>query len=152
MQAPSHAAAPLRPTLHIAEDRDPHQQGDDGDRRGQDSVEGQVACLEAVPDDVDPTLIAAALDDIPRAHGVSQFARQTRLSREKVFKALKPDGNPTLETMTKALKALGIKLPLISTLAFGAHPWTALYVFEFSGAAGGNRTHDIQLGKLTFYL
>ncbi len=76
--------------------------------------EDQVAYLEAVLDDGDPSLIAAALGDIARAHGASQFARETGLSRETIYKALKPGGNPTLDTLTKALRALGMKLSLTS--------------------------------------
>jgi probable addiction module antidote protein len=74
--------------------------------------EDQVAYLEAVLEDGDPSLIAAALGDIAHAHGASQFSRETGLSRGTIYKALRPGGNPTLETMTKAVKALGMKLSL----------------------------------------
>lgn len=72
----------------------------------------QVGYLEAALEDGDPTLIAAALGDIARARGVAEFARQAGLSREAVYKGFKPGGNPTLETLAKAVKVLGLRLAL----------------------------------------
>lgn len=74
--------------------------------------EDQVAYLEAVLEDGDSELIAAALGDIARAHGATQFAKETGLSRETIYTALRPGGNPTLDTMSKAVKALGLRLSL----------------------------------------
>jgi probable addiction module antidote protein len=74
--------------------------------------EEQIAYLEAALEDGDSGLIAAALGDIARAHGASKFAEETGLSRETIYKALRPGGNPTLDTMTKAVRALGLKLTL----------------------------------------
>jgi probable addiction module antidote protein len=65
------------------------------------------ACLEEVPDD--PALIAAALGDIARARGMMQLAKETGLTREGLYKALSKDGNPSLGTVLKVLKALGLK-------------------------------------------
>jgi probable addiction module antidote protein len=65
------------------------------------------ACLEEGPDD--PALIAAALGDIARARGMAQLAKETGLTREGLYKALSKDGNPSLGTVLKVLKALGLK-------------------------------------------
>jgi probable addiction module antidote protein len=65
------------------------------------------ACLEEAPDD--PSLIAAALGDIARARGMVQLAKETGLTREGLYKALSKDGNPSLGTVLKVLKALGLK-------------------------------------------
>ena len=65
------------------------------------------ACLEESPDD--PALVAAALGDIARARGMAQLAKQTGLTREGLYKALSSDGNPSLGTVLKVLKALGLK-------------------------------------------
>jgi probable addiction module antidote protein len=43
---------------------------------------------------------------------VSEFAKESRLSREAIYKAFRPGGNPTLETINKALKPLGMRLTL----------------------------------------
>jgi DNA-binding phage protein len=34
------------------------------------------------------------------------------LSREAIYKSFRPGGNPTIETVNKALKVLGLKLSL----------------------------------------
>ena len=66
------------------------------------------ACLEEAGDD--PALIIHAFGVIARARNMSQLARDTGLSREGLYKALSPDGNPTFATVAKVAKALGFKL------------------------------------------
>jgi len=66
------------------------------------------ACMEEAGDDA--TFIAAALGDIARARGMVQLAKDTGISREGLYKALSPDGNPSLATVLKVVKALGLKL------------------------------------------
>ena len=66
------------------------------------------AWLSEAPDDV--TGIARALGDIARAKGMSHVARETGLSRESLYKALSENGNPSLETVLKVAKALGLRL------------------------------------------
>ena len=66
------------------------------------------ACMEEAGDDA--AYIAAALGDIARARGMAQLAKDTGISREGLYKALSPDGNPSLATVLKVVKALGLKL------------------------------------------
>jgi probable addiction module antidote protein len=66
------------------------------------------ACLEEAGDD--PTLIVHALGVIARAKNMSQLSRVTGISREGLYKALSPEGNPTFSTVAKVVKALGFKL------------------------------------------
>ena len=66
--------------------------------------------LEAVFEDGDPALVAAALGDIARAKGMTKIARATGLGRESLYKALSPGGNPELATVLKVMRALGLKL------------------------------------------
>jgi probable addiction module antidote protein len=66
------------------------------------------ACMEEAGDDA--AYIAAALGDIARARGMAQLAKDTGISREGLYKALSPDGNPSLATILKVFKALGLKL------------------------------------------
>lgn len=66
------------------------------------------ACLENGDDD--PAFLAAALGDVARSHGMARLSRETGLTREGLYKALSADGNPSLGTALKVLKALGIKL------------------------------------------
>jgi probable addiction module antidote protein len=65
------------------------------------------ACLDEAPDD--PSLLLAAISDIARARGMVQLAKDTGLTREGLYKALSKDGNPSLGTVLKVLKALGLK-------------------------------------------
>ena len=65
------------------------------------------AWLEEAPDDVSG--IARALGDIARAKGMSAVARETGLSRESLYKSLSEDGNPSLATVLKVAKALGLR-------------------------------------------
>ena len=66
------------------------------------------ACLEEADDD--PALIVHALGVIARAKNMSQLSRVTGMSREGLYKALSPEGNPTFSTVAKVAKALGFKL------------------------------------------
>ncbi|MGA2895319.1 MAG: addiction module antidote protein [Xanthobacteraceae bacterium] len=66
--------------------------------------------LEAVFEDGDPALVAAALGDVARSKGMAKIARSTGLGRESLYKALSPDGNPELATVLKVLRALGLRL------------------------------------------
>ena len=72
--------------------------------------EDRAAYLDAILEDGDTSLIAAGLGEIAKAIGVSEFARRAGLSREAVYKGLIPGGNPTLDTLTKATKELGLRL------------------------------------------
>lgn len=75
-----------------------------------DSPKAIVAYLEAAFEDGDPALVAAALGDIARAKGMTQLAAQTGVTREALYKALSPNGDPRLSTFLGVIKALGIKL------------------------------------------
>jgi len=66
--------------------------------------------LEAVFEDGDPALVAAALGDVARAKGMSQIAQAAGLGRESLYKALSPEGNPEFATVLKVMRALGLKL------------------------------------------
>lgn len=74
------------------------------------SDEDLQAYLEAVLEEDDPVLFAAALGDIARAKGMTQLARDTGLGRESLYKALSADGNPELATVFKVMRALGLRL------------------------------------------
>ena len=77
-----------------------------------DSPEDMAAYLDAwltdAPDDV--AGISRALGDIARAKGMSQVARDAGLSRESLYRALSPTGNPSLLTVLKVTRALGVRL------------------------------------------
>ena len=58
----------------------------------------------------DPAVVVMALGDIARARGMSDLAKETGLTREGLYKALSPEGNPSFATVIKVCDALGLKL------------------------------------------
>ncbi len=54
--------------------------------------------------------IAAALGVIARSEGMTRIAEKSGVKRQALYTALSEDGNPTLETFTKVLSSLGLKL------------------------------------------
>ena len=69
-----------------------------------------AAYLDAVMEDGDPALIAAAIGDVARARNISQLARDTGMSREGIYRALSGEGNPSFATVMKIVGALGLRL------------------------------------------
>ena len=66
--------------------------------------------LEAAFEDGEPSLIKAALNDVARARGMSEIARQAGMSRAGLYRALGEDGNPSLENLTGILSVFGMRL------------------------------------------
>ncbi len=69
-----------------------------------------AAYLEAVFEDGDPALIAAALGDIARSRGMTAVAEATGLGRQNLYKALSATGRPEFATVLKVIRALGLAL------------------------------------------
>jgi probable addiction module antidote protein len=66
--------------------------------------------LEAAMEGNDPKHIARALGDVARSKGMAEIAKKTGLGRQALYTALSENGNPTLETLTSVLDALGLEL------------------------------------------
>ncbi|MDE0101031.1 MAG: putative addiction module antidote protein [Bryobacterales bacterium] len=66
------------------------------------------ACAEEDPSD--GRLIRAALNDVGFAGNMESLARKAGLSRESLYKALAPDGNPTFATVMRITRAIGLQL------------------------------------------
>jgi len=75
-----------------------------------DIAEYLAAVMEEEGDD--PAYIARALGVVARAQNMSQLARETGLSREGLVRALSGQGNPTMATIAKVSKALGLRIEL----------------------------------------
>jgi probable addiction module antidote protein len=50
--------------------------------------------LTAVMEDGDPALLAAALGDIARARGMAEISSKAGMTREALYKALRPGAHP----------------------------------------------------------
>ena len=73
-----------------------------------------AAYLEAVMEEGgdDPAYIARALGVVARARNMTALAREVGMSRVGLNKALSGEGNPTLSTVLKVAKALGLKVSI----------------------------------------
>ncbi len=60
----------------------------------------------------DPKHIAKALGVAARAKSMLKVARQTGLAREQLYSSLSDVGNPTLQTVTRVIDALGYCLAI----------------------------------------
>lgn len=74
----------------------------------EDVAEFLQAAMEEAGDD--PAYIARALGVVACARNMSQLSRDTGISRVGLNKALSGEGNPTLETIMKVSKALGVRI------------------------------------------
>lgn len=75
-----------------------------------DSEEAIAAYITEALDSNDPGFIADALGVVARARGMAQVARDAGLSRESLYRTLRPDGNPELSTLLRVLGVLGLRL------------------------------------------
>jgi probable addiction module antidote protein len=75
-----------------------------------DNEQAIAEYLTAIIEEDDPALLAAALGDIARARGMTEIANAAGLTREALYKALKPNAHPRFDTIAKVCKALGVRL------------------------------------------
>lgn len=74
-----------------------------------------AAYLNAAFEDGDTSVIAAALGDVARAKGMTQLAKETGITRDGLYKALSPTGNPSFDTVQKILRASGLRLDVATS-------------------------------------
>jgi probable addiction module antidote protein len=75
-----------------------------------DNESATAAYLTDVLEANDPALLAAALGDIARAYGMTEIAKASGLTREALYKALRPDAQPRFDTISRVCAALGVRL------------------------------------------
>jgi len=75
-----------------------------------DSEEAIAAYLTDILAANDAGLLAAALGDIARARGMTDIARSAGITREALYKALRPGSEPRLDTVNRVCAALGVRL------------------------------------------
>jgi probable addiction module antidote protein len=69
--------------------------------------------LNAVLEDY-PEGFLKALRNVAQARQMAKVAQDAGIQRESLYRALSEDGNPTLETLTAVLDALGLRLAVAS--------------------------------------
>lgn len=77
-----------------------------------DSPQDAAAYLDAYLEDGSAEEIRVALGTLARAHGMTALSKETGITREALYKALGDKGNPTLDTLLKVTKALGVRLAI----------------------------------------
>jgi probable addiction module antidote protein len=58
----------------------------------------------------DASMLAVAVGNVARARGMTEIAKASGLAREGLYKALRPNSQPRMETITRVLGALGVRL------------------------------------------
>jgi len=66
--------------------------------------------LTVVLEENNPAALADALGTIARARGMTDIAKASGITREALYKALRPDASPRFETISKVCAALGVRL------------------------------------------
>ncbi len=66
--------------------------------------------LTIVLEENDPAALMQALNTVARARGMTEIAKASGLSRESLYKALRPGSQPRFETIVRVMQALGVRL------------------------------------------
>ncbi len=72
--------------------------------------EDVAAYLTIVLEGDDMREVTHALGVVARARGMTSVAEQSGLTREALYKALRPTSKPRFDTITRVCKALGVRL------------------------------------------
>ncbi len=75
-----------------------------------DSDAAVAEYLSQVLADGDPSELTHALGVVARARGMTDVARSAGMTREALYKALRPDAQPRFDTVARVCRALGLKL------------------------------------------
>ncbi len=77
-----------------------------------DPVEASAYLNAALEDS--PEAFLKALKNVAQARPMTQVAKQAGIQRETLYRAFSEQGNPTFETLSSVLGALGMKLSITS--------------------------------------
>ena len=80
----------------------------------------QLLSAAADEDPGDGAVIRAVLKHVARTRNMSALARDAGLNRGNLYEALSEDGNPTLATLLKVARSLGLRLRLEPVAVRGA--------------------------------
>lgn len=75
-----------------------------------DSEQAIAEYITIVLEENDPAALADALGSVARARGMTDIAKASGITREALYKALRPNAQPRFETVSKVCAALGIRL------------------------------------------
>src|SRR5580698_7427888 len=75
-----------------------------------DNEESVAVYLTGILEANDAALLASALGDIARARGMTEIAKAAGITREALYRALRPDSAPRFDTISRVCAALGVRL------------------------------------------
>ena len=75
-----------------------------------DSEQSIAEYLTVVLEEQDMSALTHALGVVARARGMSAVALQSGLTREALYKALRPSSHPRFDTIHRVCHALGVRL------------------------------------------
>ena len=75
-----------------------------------DNEESIAVFLTGILEVNDAALLASALGDIARARGMTEIAKAAGITREALYRALRPDSAPRFDTISRVCTALGVRL------------------------------------------
>ena len=75
-----------------------------------DSEQAIAEYITIVLEENDPAALADALGSVARARGMTDIAKASGITREALYKALRPNASPRFETVSKVCAALGVRL------------------------------------------
>ncbi len=82
------------------------------------------AAMESLDDPDDRAAGLLALRTVAEAYGgLGAVAAEAGISRESLYRALSPKGNPTLKTLLAVLKTVGLRLSVVPEKH--VHAWSA---------------------------
>lgn len=74
------------------------------------SEEDIAAYITMVIEERDASELAYALGVAAKARGMSEIAQAAGITREALYKALRPDAHPRFDTINRVCSALGVRL------------------------------------------
>jgi probable addiction module antidote protein len=79
-------------------------------RLKKDPLEAAMYLTVALEDE-DPRMFLMALRNVADAYGgITRIAKSTRLNRESLYRMLSDEGNPSIQSLTAVLRAIGFRL------------------------------------------
>ena len=75
-----------------------------------DSEEAMAAYITDILEANDAGLLAAALGDIASVRGMTEIAKDAGITREALYKALRPGSEPRFDTISRVCATLGVRL------------------------------------------
>jgi probable addiction module antidote protein len=75
-----------------------------------DNEESIAVYLTGILETNDVALLASALGDLARVRGMTEIAKVAGMTREALYKALRPKSAPRFETISRVCAALGVRL------------------------------------------